>query len=430
MDYSRGLITRIVDDGVHVFGTVKREGITKDFLDEDNRSIFSYIERFYSNYKDVPSRDAVQKQFPSYSFGSYKEPPEFFIESLKESFRRNILEESIESVANIYTKNTKEAESVLRECLSGLYVTQKSHKDISITETVADRIQAYETRKENPGVDGIASGWPSLDNQTLGWHPEEFVVCVGEKYMGKSWTMIWLSQIAAFQNKRVLFVTNEMSQDQVVRRFDSIYAQVPFDSLRKGELTSVEEQRYKDKMAELGDSNIHYVVARQGIQTIEDIQAKAIEVNADIIFGDSIYLFDPSEKGNWQGETAKRLEISRKCKQIAKELGVPFVVSVQAGRKKNKTKKGNRIPSLDDIEWSNAFSQDADTVFFVHKDDLDKELKRAQIYLLKSRDGDTTEFFIDQNFENMLFEEKKGEKMSPTTNIEFDDEELDYDEGA
>lgn len=420
MDPQRAFITTLVDSGK--FNEARRSGITSSFLDEDYAAIYNYVGRHYAQYRDVPSRGAILHSFPGFEFGKYREPLEFFIDTLKENYRRAVIDQRLAEIAEASERDTKKAEELLRDVLSDIQVTHKTFQDVSVNQTALSRIDAYRTRKSNPGADGILSGWGKIDYQTLGWHPEEFIVLVGEKYMGKSWKMIWLAYQAAMQGERVLYVTKEMSQEATVRRFDSIYAGVTFDKLRRGELTHQHEERFVQKMEELAKSNLHFMVARQGVNTIEDIEAKAVETDATIIFGDSIYLFPADSKSNFSGETAKRLASSQKCKEIAQRLGVPFLVSVQAGRKKSK----NQEPSLDDIEWSNAFSQDADTVVFLTKEAIDRELKRAQLWLLKSRDGDLTKTFINTDFDYMRFDERDDEDQ-PTTDVFIEGEE-DADE--
>lgn len=417
MDVSRSLVTKIVDEGK--LNEALRSGITPEFLNEDVGAIYNYITRHFTDYKKVPDRTTVLQAFPNFEFARAPEPLEYYIDSIKESYRRSILEDKLSVISDIYARDTKAAEALIRETLSGLSITAKSFKDVDMAASAAERVDYYETRKQNPGADGILSNWAKLDYQTLGWHAEEFIVLVGEKYMGKSWKMLWLAMQAAFQNERVLIATKEMSQEAVVRRMDSIYAGVPFDSLRRGELTYVEEQKYKAKMAELSASNINIMVARQGVTTIEDIELKAVETDATIIFGDSIYLFDPDARSRFNGETSKRLAVSQKCKSVAQNLGIPFVVSVQAGRKKSK----ERVIDLDSIEWSNAFSQDADTCIFLHKDDLDRELQRAQMHILKSREGDVDQFYINQDFQNMDFSQRDDE-LSPTTDVFEEDDDI------
>ena len=95
---------------------------------------------------------------------------------------------------------------------------------------------------------------------------------------------------------------------------------------------------------------------------------------------------------------------------MARELGIPVIVSTQAGRKNGKAKE----PDLNNIEWSNAFSQDANVVIEMCRDDIDKELHQAWLYLLKCRQGQDTETCVDMNFTHMKFEEKADVQKAPS----------------
>lgn len=420
MDSARGLVTKLCDEGQWL--EVLRSGITPEFLDNESGPVLNFIGRHFTEYKKVPTRDAVKNAFPNYEFASYDEPIAYFIDELKETYRRNLLEEEFEKLGSVYTSDSSKAEKILRDTIAKLQITSKTHKDVDVAETAFDRYEAYLERETQPPEDGILTNWPSMDYQTLGFHPEEFIVLVGEKWVGKSWVMLWLVYQALLQNERVLVATQEMTPQAIIKRFDAIYSGIRFDALRRGELTEQEKKRYKEKMNEFRESNYSLTIARDGLHTIEDIETKAIETDATIVFADSVYLFPPNR--NWSqggGETAKRMAISQTCKRIARNLEIPVVASVQAGRKKKKDAQ----PTLDDIEWSNAFSQDADTVFFVEKTALDVELRRRKNWLLKSRDGDEAQFYFDADFEFSQFGERTGDTDEPTTEIQFDSDDDD-----
>lgn len=421
MDLERGLLTKLIDEDR--LNSVTRSGLNDDFLrDQECKTVFAYISRHYSEYQKTPSRDALKQVFPNFDFVTYSEPLEFFIEQIKESFRKDVLQEALHKAVRLYDSDTKAAESLLKGALSDLSITSKTFKDVDLANSALQRIQDYEERQQNPGADGILSRWDKVDYLTLGWHPEEFVVLVGEKYMGKSWLMLWLAYQAMLQGERVLFVTKEMSQEALARRFDSIYASVKFDSLRRGELSDVEFNRYKNKLSELAESDHRIVLARHGVSTIEEAEQKAVECDSTIVFIDSVYLFNPDHKNTYTGEVQRRGKVSERCKSLAATLGIPVIVSTQAGRRKS---KGEKL-SLDSIEWSNAFSQDADTVLMIEKTEIDRELNRVKLDVLKSRDGDIGSCYIRTDFEYMTFKQDVAE-VEPSTHIEIEEEETMLD---
>lgn len=421
MDLARSLLTSLVDnDGLNL---VKREGIDESFFDDTEcKQVFGYIERHYSEFKKVPGRAAVKESFPNFNWVEYPEPLEFFVERLKESYRVSVLEEALIEINGNYNKDSKEAENRIRELLKELSVTQKSFKDLSIVDSAQSRKELYDERKSG-GVQGILSKWSKIDYETLGWHAGDFVVLVAPKWSGKSWVLVWLAYEAMRQGERVLFVTQEMTADEVADRFDAVYASVSYDGVRRAELSNIEEERFKGALDNLGTmvGEGSVTIARHGIATIGDVEQKAIECDATIVMIDSVYLFnatnEPTRGGN---EVQRRMAISQSCKRMAQTLGVPVIVTTQTGRKASKTE-----PSLDDIEWSNAFSQDANVVMSLVRNDIDEELHQGWIYLLKCRQGQKANAAINMDFNFMKFTEKLEVQSEPKMTILTEEEAAD-----
>jgi replicative DNA helicase len=72
-------------------------------------------------------------------------------------------------------------------------------------------------------------------------------------------------------------------------------------------------------------------------------------------------------------------EISRKCKEMAKELNCPILALSQMSRS---VEQGNRKPRLSDLRESGAIEQDADMVLFIHH-----ENELNQLIIAKNRNG-------------------------------------------
>jgi replicative DNA helicase len=423
VDLARALITTLVDEDK--LNEVNRSGIDTTFLqDSECETVFSYIQRHYTEYKKVPSRGAIKQAFPNFEFTAYAEPLEYFIDAIKETYRRSVLEDALLEINRRYSSDTQAAESLIRDALTRLAVTQRTFKDMDLADNATARFDTYIERTKNPGANGILSGWEAIDYCTLGWHAEELIVLVGEKYLGKSWLMLWLAYQAMIQGERVLFVTKEMSAEAMANRFDSIYAGVKFDSLRRGELSNVEEKKLEKALstfgAKKGEGKI--TLSRHGISSIADIEQKAVEVDATTVFVDSVYLFNADSTDRPGSETQRRMAVSQRSKLAAQTLGIPVIVSTQAGRKK----AGIPAADLDNIEWSNAFAQDADVVLMITKDEIDRELGRLKMHILKSRDGDIGKANIKTDFEYMQFPQDVSDP-EPSFDIDIEEDSSDND---
>ena len=80
-------------------------------------------------------------------------------------------------------------------------------------------------------------------------------------------------------------------------------------------------------------------------------------------------------------------EISRSCKNLARQLNAPVMILVQVNRE-TKGEDENKLPSMADIRESGAIAADSDIVLILHRKPRDDSSDPRALFILdKNRAG-------------------------------------------
>ena len=203
-------------------------------------------------------------------------------------------------------------------------------------------------------------------------------------------------------NYRVLHFTTEMSEEQIIDRYDALqtaYYHGGFNYARftDGKLTPEEEANYFDYL-----ENISPKLEKLIVDTAEGasgVSAKIDLYEPDIVMIDGAYLMidDLGAKDDWLRVT----NIWRSLKKIAKNKNIPIFVNTQTDSTTSK-KTG---AGLENIGFSKAIGHDSDIVFTLFRDEQMIEDKEAKVKLLKHREGSLGSLMMTWDFKTMNFQE-------------------------
>ncbi|MCX5783292.1 MAG: DnaB-like helicase C-terminal domain-containing protein, partial [Elusimicrobia bacterium] len=117
-------------------------------------------------------------------------------------------------------------------------------------------------------------------------------------------------------------------------------------------------------------------------------------------------------------------EISRRLKELARNLSVPVIALSQLNRRsEEKSREGNR-PQLSDLRESGSLEQDADIVALIHREEFykreDPSLKgQAKLILAKQRNGPTGEIDLIFLSESTRFADPAPKSLEKTGEAAF-----------
>jgi len=260
---------------------------------------------------------------------------------------------------------------------------ERSSPDLSVV------LQRYREQLENPPeTRGITTGVSRIDHWLGGMLPGHLMVIAARPGVGKTCLALDICRhVGITLNKRVLFLSLEMSQDEIAARLVSAQCGIPDKDLQKGLSLALprEYQAIEKAMEELGQSSIK--VLQRSSLTVADLRLLVQAHNADMVIVD--YLQQMVSASDEETRNTEIGAISRGLKMQAIDLGLPVIALSQLTRETVKTK----VPMLNHLRDSGSIEADADSVILIHRPDAsppyDERPGEADFILAKNRHGAT-----------------------------------------
>ncbi|MDK2584525.1 DnaB-like helicase C-terminal domain-containing protein [Romboutsia sedimentorum] len=339
------------------------------------------------------------------------------IEILKDTYIRNTLTKlSIDFSCNLNEgKNISAVLHQFESCIDKL-LKEKIEYDDSILE-IASKTLDY---LENDTEIGFKFGIEILDDIIGGLYKGELTTIAARSGVGKTALALQIMLNAVSQNKRVLFISREMSNVQVFMR--NITKKTGISS-NKMKYKNLEENDWKpiiDYINEVTNKNLIYI--NDKISTVGGIKKRIREIKPDLVIVDYVQLLTIEEKlNNREREVAT---LSRELKNITLDFEIPVIQLSQLNDEMKDLRPFGERPMRD----SKAIFHDSNNVVYIHqplgndfekaidKTKLDKfrvmQMKNEGVKLLdliiaKCRDGETTYRHYWYNGPRLHFQEIK-----------------------
>ena len=269
---------------------------------------------------------------------------------------RRLISKLTESVNQAY-EASQPADEIIAQAEKGLIdVSENANRSgfKNIRDVLNVNFGNLEARsQQTTDITGIATGYRDLDHMTTGLHEEELIILAARPAVGKTAFALNIAQnIGTKLDKTVAIFSLEMGAESLVDRMLAAEGLVESHSIRTGQLTDEEWQKYTIAQGNLANASI-YIDDTPGIR-ITEIRSRSRKL--------------AQETGNL-GENRQQevSEISRQLKILAKELKVPVIALSQLSR--GVEQRQDKRPVLSDIRESGSIEQDADIVAFLYRDD-------------------------------------------------------------
>ncbi len=276
--------------------------------------------------------------------------------------------------------------------------------------------EIYAMGQRGDHITGCPTGFDKLDKMTAGMHPGDLIIVAGRPGMGKTSFALNVGINAAVARKRATAVFSlEMPKEQLVKRMLCSEARVDGTRMRTGQLTRDDWPKLAASAGMLSELPV-WIDDTPAISVLE-LRAKARRLQSEaglgVIIVDYLQLMRSGSRNDSREQEIS--EISRNLKALAKELSIPIIALSQLNR--GVESRTDKRPQLSDLRESGAIEQDADTIWFVYRDEVyNKESEDrgvAEIIVGKQRAGPTgtvrVRFFNDYTrFDNLVEDDYYG----------------------
>ena len=348
---------------------------------------------------------------------------EYYVRILKQkSIQRDLITAAYEILKQSYDDSVK-VDDLIDQAQTKIYnaIQNSQKKELQdIGSGINEAMKEIEANQDKSGLNGVPSGYQSLDRVTRGWQKSDLIILAARPSVGKTAFALNLARNAAVDYHRPVAVFSlEMSALQLVMRLMTTESGLPADKLKGGsKLEPWEWQQLETKLAALTKAPL-YIDDTPSIPLMEfrtKIKRLVKSKGVQLVIVDYLQLIQgPTElRGMREQEVAA---ISRTLKATAKELNVPIIALSQLSRDAVKRQGSNGKPQLSDLRESGSIEQDADMVIFIHRPDYlglaetpgGKET--TQIIIAKHRNGEVCDIDMLFKAEQVRFVEP-GESLT------------------
>lgn len=381
----------------------------EELFEDDELAIFRFVKTHYRRYGELPATSTVEQETRQL-LPSAPESVEYYLKrvydrklfvSLREEF--GLLRDALQGF------NVEQAKEIVDRMKFACRVNTPDNDVRDVGEAGLQVIQQYHEAHLNPGLSGIPTGWPQLDEAMGGYQRGDLISWIARMGMGKTYLILKQAIHAWSLGYSVLVVTMEMTIEQITRRVIGMEARINPDYIRKGMLDEFGLRRVQQYVTHISHANRFHMFAGSFSKKIADLEILIHELSPDIIFVDGAYLLRPGTIGKAVPRLERVAEVFDGLKKLTITADRPIVTTSQFSRQAGKRGKEG---SLETISFSDAIAMHSSVVFSIKEGAPPNETTRREIEIMKGREGEAGKYQTNYNFATMNFSEVLPEQAA------------------
>ncbi|MBQ1938345.1 MAG: replicative DNA helicase [Bacteroidales bacterium] len=351
---------------------------------------------------------------------------EYYCKIVQQKFiQRELISATLKVLSDAYRDNIN-MEDLIATAQNEIFkaVDHNTSKEVqNISEVIKEAMMDIEkAQSATSRYSGVESGFPSLDDITLGFQPSDLIILAARPSVGKTAFALNVARNAAVDHNRPVAVFSlEMPAKQLVKRLMTSESHLNPKAIKGGEKLREEDwKQLENSIAALAAAPI-YIDDTPSLP-ISEFRSKVKKLvkqkNVQLVVVDYLQLMTgpPDLRGFREQEVAA---ISRALKATAKDENIPIIALSQLSRNAVQRERSNNRPQLSDLRESGSIEQDADMVLFIHRADYqglggENVVKGdTELIIAKHRNGEIGDVKLVFHDSEARFSDAKFERFIP-----------------
>ena len=264
-----------------------------------------------------------------------------------------------------------------------------SGRPATLNELVSLVRRDYEKLEAGEAV-GVPIPFEFLQAELVGWKVGRIYVVAGRPKTGKSWFALICAAHAMVKGTKVLFVSLEMTQEELSKRMACLLGGISYNRVVKGKLDAKERKKYFAVLKDIQEGEIGKMIKIVGpgqAKTPEAIGALAKTFGAALVVVDAFYHGMEHQKGDQGWEQIRSL--MRRYRSVSLTSSAAWMLTTQF----NRQQKGRGSATLQNLAFGDAIGMDANGMVYLVRDSYLKSARQVDIILGEAREADDIQAF-------------------------------------
>lgn len=401
-------------------GTILDVG--RDLFVEEEQEVFDFVRGHFRSYRELPQIATVNAE-TGRRLPAAPESLDYYVDQVHQRHEYEAIRERFGDLRTaMSTRDMEAAKTAISEMnrATGRQRNRRGREVLNIEEAGALVLERLAETRGTGGITGIITGWDGFDEITGGYQRSDIVSWVGRPSLGKTYLLLKQAHDAFIAGENVLFVTTEMGQEQIARRYGSIALGINPSLLKKSMISSYMERRLRGLFQGMAGADRFRIFSVGMNAKVSAVEAFMQEFGPSIVIVDGVYLLKPSEMGRNMSKVDRITGVYDELKAVNLEAETPMLLSTQLNRQAG---KGGKEASLENIGYSDAIGTHSSVVVAIKTGPTENPYASRWMEFLKGREGESGKIAINFKFAPLdmseFTPEQQEEEVEAETNLDW-----------